>query len=74
MSGAVCCLLFYGSECRSLLKQFLTMEVIPWQALQQEYAADMAAETDVFSDPKGREDLQLRVVEHVRPQNPNFKT
>lgn len=56
----------FSRACRALLKQFLTMEVIPWQQLQQEYAADMAAETEVFSDPKSKEDLQLRVVEHVR--------
>jgi len=69
-NGCVLLLAVFGVVCgffcyRALLKQFLTMEVIPWQQLQQEYAVDMAAEPEVFADPKGKEDLQLRVVEHV---------
>ncbi|KAK3286175.1 hypothetical protein CYMTET_6256 [Cymbomonas tetramitiformis] len=51
----------------SLLKQFITMEVIRWPTLKQGYEAEMASEADIFGGEIGAkriEDVHQRVVEH----------
>ena len=51
----------------SLIKQFCTKEIIHWTTLQERFAGEIAAETEIFGGEKGAkrvEDLKLRVIEH----------
>jgi 26S proteasome regulatory subunit N5 len=51
----------------ALIKQFCTKEIIHWTTLQERYAGEIAAETELFGGEKGAkrvEDLKLRVIEH----------
>mmetsp|Transcript_22191 Transcript_22191/g.37947 ORF Transcript_22191/g.37947 Transcript_22191/m.37947 type:complete len:483 (-) Transcript_22191:265-1713(-) len=49
---------------KNLLTTFNTHEIVRWPAFHQTYQAEIAAQPDVFSDPKRLEDLKLRVNEH----------
>jgi 26S proteasome regulatory subunit N5 len=52
---------------KQLTKQFTTKEIIHWDTLAEAFAAEMAAETELFGGEKGaarREDLRRRVIEH----------
>lgn len=54
-------------EHASLLKRFITQELIDWPLFEQEYSEEMMAEGDIFGGEGGeacRGDLKLRVVEH----------
>jgi len=51
----------------TLIKQFCTKEIIHWTTLQERFATEMAAETEIFGGEKGTKrvnDLKLRVIEH----------
>ena len=52
---------------KQLTKQFTTKEIIHWDTLAEAFAAEIAAETELFGGEKGaarREDLRRRVIEH----------
>eukprot|EP00245_Coleochaete_scutata_P009167 TRINITY_DN2962_c0_g2_i4.p1 TRINITY_DN2962_c0_g2~~TRINITY_DN2962_c0_g2_i4.p1 ORF type:complete len:508 (-),score=135.13 TRINITY_DN2962_c0_g2_i4:179-1621(-) len=51
---------------RALLKHFITMEVVRWPVLQNEYRTEVE-ETDIFTGEAGKkaaEDFRQRVIEH----------
>ena len=52
---------------RQLTKQFTTKEIIHWDTLATAFAAEMAAEPEIFGGEHGekrRKDLRQRVIEH----------
>ena len=52
---------------KQLTKQFTTKEIIHWDTLERAFAAEMAAETEIFGGEDGeqrRKDLRQRVIEH----------
>ncbi|EFJ46461.1 hypothetical protein VOLCADRAFT_105455 [Volvox carteri f. nagariensis] len=55
-------------EYKALLTTFTNSEIIRWAAFEAQYSGEMAAFSDsLFADPpdpKRREDLQLRIIEH----------
>jgi 26S proteasome regulatory subunit N5 len=52
---------------KQLTRQFMTKEIIHWDTLERAFAAEMAAETEIFGGEDGerrRKDLRQRVIEH----------
>ena len=52
---------------KQLTRQFTTKEIIHWDTLERAFAAEMAAETEIFGGEDGerrRKDLRQRVIEH----------
>lgn len=50
---------------KALLNTFVNNEIIRWSLFQTQYAAEVAAQSDIFgTDTKRADDLKLRVVEH----------
>uniref|UniRef100_A0A7S0WTH9 PCI domain-containing protein n=1 Tax=Chlamydomonas leiostraca TaxID=1034604 RepID=A0A7S0WTH9_9CHLO len=51
-------------EYKALLETFANNEIIRWPVLHAQYQAEIAAQPDIFSEPKRLEDLKLRTIEH----------